>query len=787
MVHSDGVIVYANRAAASLLGADSGEELVGIRAFDLIHEDSREQVRVRMAEEEEAGPQGSMLGQRWVRLDGTTVEVEVAGKPVTFRGKAAGLVVARDISARRDAEDRLSEAERRYRALVETLPAVSYIDLMDEDQTTLYVSPQIDEVLGLSAKSYEADPKYWESRLHPDDRDETVREYEEFLRSGDDELDQEYRLISEDGRTVWCHDKTVVLEQRQDGYRMVQGIIFNITEQKLAAEGLMKKQDILEAVDLSAQSLLRAADWREAIDDVLQALGEATEVNTIGIWEVSSEPGESPTRTSLTHEWVRAGGTPLLGNPDFIGFPLGPGWSEWEADMRADRSIFGDAEGRPEGEHGFYEQAGMKAVLDVPVWVDGEWWGIIGLEDSTSRDFTAGEVEALRAAAETLGAALSRERTERALREAEQKYRALVEQIPAVLYVDRPGNEDHTIYISPAVEEILGLSAQAWVDDPLLWYQHLHPDDQQHALMTYRRGVSSGTPFSYEYRMITPRGTIWIRDDAVVLRDDEDRVLVQGVMFDITEQKLAEEALLESESREREAAEELRRLDQMKNTFLAAVSHELRSPLTSVLGLALTLEAQDLPREDALDLLRRLSSNAKRLQRLLADLLDIDRLSRGVIAPVLHTTDVGALVQVAVESIDYMGDRTVKVEADPVIAAVDTAKVERIVENLLVNVVRHTPVGTTAWVRVTDFEDGALITVEDDGPGVPPEIKEAVFDPFRQGPTHASHTPGTGIGLTLVQQFTKLHGGRAWVEDRPGGGASFKVYLPDARDGSERP
>jgi signal transduction histidine kinase len=258
-------------------------------------------------------------------------------------------------------------------------------------------------------------------------------------------------------------------------------------------------------------------------------------------------------------------------------------------------------------------------------------------------------------------------------------------------------------------------------------------------------------------------------------------------MFDVTEQKLAEQALLESEAREREAAEELRSLDQMKNTFLAAVSHELRSPLTAVLGLALTLESQDLPREEAVDLLHRLSSNARRLQRLLADLLDIDRLSRGVIAPQVHTTDVGALVHVAVESIDYMGDRTVKVEANPVIAAVDTAKVERIVENLLINVVRHTPGGTTAWVKVRSFEDGALIVVEDDGPGVPEEMREAVFEPFRQGPTHSPHAPGTGIGLTLVQQFTKLHGGRVWVEDRPGGGASFKVYLPDARDASQPP
>jgi signal transduction histidine kinase len=70
--------------------------------------------------------------------------------------------------------------------------------------------------------------------------------------------------------------------------------------------------------------------------------------------------------------------------------------------------------------------------------------------------------------------------------------------------------------------------------------------------------------------------------------------------------------------------------------------------------------------------------------------------------------------------------------------------------------------------------------VEDDGPGVPPDLHEAVFEPFRQGPSQSSHSPGAGVGLALVARFAELHRGRAWVEDRPGGGASFHVFLPGA-------
>src|SRR4029079_12078498 len=91
--------------------------------------------------------------------------------------------------------------------------------------------------------------------------------------------------------------------------------------------------------------------------------------------------------------------------------------------------------------------------------------------------------------------------------------------------------------------------------------------------------------------------------------------------------------------------------------------------------------------------------------------------------------------------------------------------------------------GASIWVRVTGESGGALVAVEDDGPGVPEELREAIFEPFRQGPSVARHSPGTGIGLSLVAMFTELHGGRAWVEERPGGGASFRVFLPGhARD-----
>jgi PAS domain S-box-containing protein len=401
---------------------------------------------------------------------------------------------------------------------------------------------------------------------------------------------------------------------------------------------------------------------------------------------------------------------------------------------------------------------------DEPVW-QGVLWDITAQKEAEER---------LRAAEERL-------------RRAEQRYRTLVEQLPAVLYIDRPAERDVTEYVSPQIREILGVPPERYLAEPDLWAEHLHPEDRDRAVRAYHEAVRRGGRLTQEYRFVRPDGrVVWIRDDAVVLPDPGGGPpIVQGVMYDITELKLAEEALRESERREREAAERLRALDEMKNTFLAAVSHELRSPLTAILGLALTLEQQpDLPREERVDLLSRLVGNARKLDRLLTDLLDIDRLQRGIVTPRYRMIDVGALVRRTVEDLDVAADRRLLVQAEPAVAEVDPAKLERIVENLVANAARHTAPDRTIWVAVREEAGGVLLAVEDDGPGVPPELRDAIFEPFRQGPSATPHTPGTGIGLSLVARFAELHGGRAWVEERPGGGASFRVWLPASPPGA---
>jgi signal transduction histidine kinase len=226
----------------------------------------------------------------------------------------------------------------------------------------------------------------------------------------------------------------------------------------------------------------------------------------------------------------------------------------------------------------------------------------------------------------------------------------------------------------------------------------------------------------------------------------------------------------------------LHALDELKNSFMQAASHELRTPLTVIKGVAETLEdSDDLTDEIKRTLYASLRRNSDRLDSLLQSLLDLGRLERGIIVPQRAPTDVGALIERVISGVNAPMHIITASSAD-VTADVDPAQLERIVENLVVNAVRHTPPGSSVDVSAEHRAGGLLLTVDDDGPGIPADRRDDVFQPFVRVNEPGRETPGTGIGLRIVDQFAKLHGGRAWVEERPGGGARFLVFLADPHE-----
>ena len=182
----------------------------------------------------------------------------------------------------------------------------------------------------------------------------------------------------------------------------------------------------------------------------------------------------------------------------------------------------------------------------------------------------------------------------------------------------------------------------------------------------------------------------------------------------------------------------------------------------------------ELSRDESHDLAHRIGQNARKLDGMVSDFLDLERLNRGLARPIYEPVDIGGMIRELVANSDLVTERRLALDVAPATVHADAAMIERIVENLLGNTAKHTPGDSRIWVRIEREDDGVLLVVEDDGPGVPVGDRERIFEPYRQGTGAAA---GSGVGLTLVRRFAELHDGTAWVEERPGGGASFRVRL----------
>jgi signal transduction histidine kinase len=254
-----------------------------------------------------------------------------------------------------------------------------------------------------------------------------------------------------------------------------------------------------------------------------------------------------------------------------------------------------------------------------------------------------------------------------------------------------------------------------------------------------------------------------------------------AIIRDVSERQRAQDELEAALARERDVAIRLQELDRLRNTLLDVVSHDLRSPLAAIRSIAAVLQrdaaTHNLSDEQRQSSLSGLEVSALKMRNLLDDLLDLERLAAGDTSLQRRMVDLAELTRsVVAQNAAMLASRDVRQDLEPVIAAVDPPKVERIVENLLVNASRHTPDGTPVCVSVRRRAGSALICVDDSGPGVPADQRQVVFERFHQ--VAGSSRAGVGMGLSLVARLTELHGGRAWVEASTTGGASFRVRLP---------
>lgn len=360
-------------------------------------------------------------------------------------------------------------------------------------------------------------------------------------------------------------------------------------------------------------------------------------------------------------------------------------------------------------------------------------------------------------------------------RRTEARYRALIEQIPAVTFMAALDEGENDMYVSPQIEALLGFSQKEWLDDPVLWFKRLHPDDQDLWNEEFSRGIAAGGPFRAECRVIARDGrTVWILGEARVVRDDAGHPLfLQGIVFDITETKRAEQQL-------RDMQETKIRTERLAavGRLAAGIGHDIRNPLAAIGNahyfvakkVAASALAEDKRVTQFLDVI---DKELRVCVRIVSDLLDYARER----PPSLVACPLGPLVNDALGVVPPLPNVTLRNEVPDTLPVpdLDQDQFRQLLVNLIQNAAEAIPRDRPGVVRVSAEASAAeiLLSISDDGAGIPEENLDKIFEPL-----FTSKVKGTGLGLSIVSNIITRHGGTIQVKSRKNVGTTFTVHLP---------
>jgi diguanylate cyclase (GGDEF)-like protein/PAS domain S-box-containing protein len=495
IVDPDGTLRYTSPAFGRLLGYDPGKVVGKMNVFEYVHPDDLPHVLEEIEKVlSEGGSASNKAEYRFRHADGSWRWIESMGTYLLDDPSGDGIMVtSRDITKRKESEERLRRAEERYRSLVERVPAVVYVQEIGRPDSPMYMSPKIEGLTGYSPEECRDQDMRWRM-VHPADRERMQSEDERRGEPGE-VFASEYRVLHRDGRIVWVRNESVLIEDEASGSQYWQGFMLDITERRRVEAALRESEQ----------------RFRSSFDDA-----------AIGMALVGTDGRFLRTNRSL-RELLGYQEQELLGKRfQDITYP---------DDLNVDLDNFNRM-----------LASEMRTYQIEKRYVHREGHVVWGLLSVSMVQDEEGEplyfVSQIQDVSE-------RKRAEQKIRDAEARYRTLVEQIPAVTYIDPVNDPETSLYTSPQIERMLGYTPQEWQNEKL-WPKRIHPDDRERIQTADERFEAGGEEsFSEEYRLMAKDGSVvWVREEAVLIRDNSGEPLYwQGVFYNLTERKALEERL----------------------------------------------------------------------------------------------------------------------------------------------------------------------------------------------------------------------------------------------------
>lgn len=416
-----------------------------------------------------------------------------------------------------------------------------------------------------------------------------------------------------------------------------------------------------------------------------------------------------------------------------------------------------------------YRQAQIRAVISVPVVRDGKFVASMAVHQTTPRKWLPVEIRLIGMVANRCWESIERNRITRDLRESEAKFRTITNAMPQMVWAARA--DGFVDYQNKQLFEFAGFAPGTTIGNT--WAELIHPDDRHYAYEQWSRSISTGSSYETIYRLRHYSGEYrWTLARALPVRN-EDGIIVKwmGTNTDIHSQKLAEQVLQDANHR--------------KDEFLAMLAHELRNPLSPISAAAELLSitrSSDAQVQRATAIIRR---QVGHMSSLIDELLDVSRVTRGLVQLENTFVDMKQVVAEAVEQVRPLieakrHELTVQLASEAVFAIGDHKRLVQALTNLLDNSAKYTNVGGHITVALEARVGEVLLLVNDDGIGINPQLLGNVFDLFQQGERTADRVQGgLGIGLALVKDLIERHHGSVAARS-PGlnRGSEFEIRLP---------
>ncbi len=374
-----------------------------------------------------------------------------------------------------------------------------------------------------------------------------------------------------------------------------------------------------------------------------------------------------------------------------------------------------------------------------------------------------------------------RKQIEEEIRQTRDQFKSLVSNIPGVTFRCKADQHWTMLYMSEMVEPLTGYPASDFINNSVRSYESIiHPEDTHFVDQSINAAIADGQPWDIEYRVCRKDGDVrWVHEKGRGISEQKDvLVYLDGFILDITEKKVAEEII-------RQTNEQLERANAEKDKLFSIIAHDLKSPMSGLISSTEMLSSQleVFSPEDISLIASELHKNAWSTYALLDELLQWAQMSQGGIDYTPEPSSLSELINIGLNTVKKVAkDKDIHIRTDfyhDLAVVVDQSMIKTVIRNILFNALKFSHRGGEVLIRAWPSEDRIIMAIQDNGIGMSEKIKSVLFavDKAKQQ-LGTDGEKGTGLGLVLCRQFIEKHGEKLWVESEPGKGTTVFFTMP---------